>query len=197
MTCFGGEITRMGPSQSSLFITRSQGPLELLSQLELFGRLGFQLGLASLVGRRLGAGCSPLTAWRDLDGASPTYAICVKIRRKPHIIFFCFVRRPEYYDFWSSPFLGCNGWCTPLWEGTSWDGMVPLWARKGRKLGELPPFAWCPFRKKGIGEPSMMLRGMTKKLNPFFLYTFVNWAGVYIEEHTLSLIDFVDWLATK
>ena len=62
MTCFGGEITRMGPSQSSLFITRSQGPLELLSQLELFGRLGFQLKLASLVGRRLGAGCSPLIA---------------------------------------------------------------------------------------------------------------------------------------
>ena len=31
-----------------------------------------------------------------------------------------------------------------------------------------------------------MLRGMTKKSNPFFLYTFVNWAKVYIEEH-LSL----------
>ncbi|RVW82252.1 hypothetical protein CK203_041736 [Vitis vinifera] len=31
------------------------------SRLELFGRLGFQLGLASLVGRRLGAGYSPLT----------------------------------------------------------------------------------------------------------------------------------------
>ena len=43
----------------------------------------------------------------------------------------------------------------------------------------------------------MILREMTKILNPFFLYTFVNWARVYIEEHTLSLIDFVDWLATK
>ena len=43
----------------------------------------------------------------------------------------------------------------------------------------------------------MMLRGVTKKLNPFFLYTFVNWARVYIEKHTFSLIDFVDWLATK
>ncbi|RVW76644.1 putative ribonuclease H protein [Vitis vinifera] len=32
------------------------------SQLELFGHLGFQLGLASLVGRQLGAGCSPQTA---------------------------------------------------------------------------------------------------------------------------------------
>ncbi|RVW16810.1 putative ribonuclease H protein [Vitis vinifera] len=34
-------------------------------------------------------------------------------------------------------------------------------------------------------------------IKSIFLYTFVNWARVYIEEHTLSLIDFVDWLATK
>ena len=34
-------------------------------------------------------------------------------------------------------------------------------------------------------------------IKSIFLYTFVNWAKVYIEEHTLSLIDFVDWLATK
>ena len=34
-------------------------------------------------------------------------------------------------------------------------------------------------------------------IKSIFLYTFVNWARVYIEEHTLSLLDFVDWLATK
>ena len=56
MTCFGGERIRMGLSQSSLFMARSQGALDLLSWLELSGRLGFQLGLASLVGRWLGAG---------------------------------------------------------------------------------------------------------------------------------------------
>ena len=27
--------------------------------------------------------------------------------------------------------------------------------------------------------------------------TFVNWAMVYIEDHTLSLIDLVDWLFVK
>ena len=42
----------------------------------------------------------------------------------------------------------------------------------------------------------MLLRGTTKILSLFFLYTFVNWARVYIKEHTFSLIDFVDWLAT-
>ena len=34
-------------------------------------------------------------------------------------------------------------------------------------------------------------------IKSIFLYTFVNWAKVYIEEYTLSLIDFVDWLASK
>ena len=34
-------------------------------------------------------------------------------------------------------------------------------------------------------------------LKSIFLYTFVNWARVYIKDHTLSLFDFVNWLATK
>ena len=33
-------------------------------------------------------------------------------------------------------------------------------------------------------------------IKSIFLYTFVNWARIYIKEHTFSLIDFVDWLAT-
>ncbi|RVX12696.1 putative ribonuclease H protein [Vitis vinifera] len=36
-----------------------------------------------------------------------------------------------------------------------------------------------------------------QEIKSIFLYTFVNWARVYIEEHTFSLIDFVDWLAIK
>ncbi|RVX18133.1 hypothetical protein CK203_004237 [Vitis vinifera] len=58
----GGKRTRMEPFMSSLFIAHSQGTPNPPSRLELFGRLGFQLGLASLVRRRLGAGCSPQTA---------------------------------------------------------------------------------------------------------------------------------------
>ena len=30
-----------------------------------------------------------------------------------------------------------------------------------------------------------------------FLYNFVNWARVYIEDHTLSMLDFVNWLSVK
>ena len=27
-----------------------------------------------------------------------------------------------------------------------------------------------------------------------FLYTFVNWARVYLEDHFLSMFDFIEWL---
>ena len=30
-----------------------------------------------------------------------------------------------------------------------------------------------------------------------FIYTFVNWARVYVEDHTLSLLDFIDWLNVR
>ena len=44
---------------------------------------------------------------------------------------------------------------------------------------------------------SMMLSGPTKQLNIFFLCSFVSWVRVYIEDHSLSLIDFIDWLFVK
>ena len=105
-------------SVKSFYSSLSRG-IKTPSRPELFGQLGSRLELASLVGRRLGVGCSPLTVWRDLVGAFPTGAFCVKRRMKPYVTFFCFVKRPECYDFWFSPSLGCNGWCTPLWIGTS------------------------------------------------------------------------------
>ena len=30
-----------------------------------------------------------------------------------------------------------------------------------------------------------------------FIHTFVNWARVYTEDHTMSMVDFVDWLILK
>lgn len=34
-------------------------------------------------------------------------------------------------------------------------------------------------------------------IKSIFMYTFVNWCRVYIEDHTLSLIDFVKWLFVR
>ena len=30
-----------------------------------------------------------------------------------------------------------------------------------------------------------------------FLYTFVNWGRVYLEDHSLSMIDFIKWLLSS
>lgn len=55
---------------------------------------------------------------------------------------------------------------------------------------------FCAGEKAIIEELSMMLSDPTK-LKSIFMYTFVNWGRVYIEDHTLSLIDFVKWLFVR
>ena len=68
-----------------------------------------------------------------------------------------------------------------------------LWARKERKLGELPPLClmWTIWKEKNRRAFEDKERNY-QDIKSIFLYIFVNWARVYIEEHTLSLIDFVD-----
>ena len=34
-------------------------------------------------------------------------------------------------------------------------------------------------------------------LKLYFLYTFVNWGRVYLEDHSLSLIDFIEWFLSR
>ena len=34
-------------------------------------------------------------------------------------------------------------------------------------------------------------------LKHYFLYTFVNWGRVYLEDHSLSMIDFIKWLLSS
>ena len=41
-----------------------------------------------------------------------------------------------------------------------------------------------------------MLSNLIKQSNSF-LYTFGIWARVYVEDHAMSLLDFVDWLSLK
>ena len=38
------------------------------------------------------------------------------------------------------------------------------------------------------------IEGSDQALKHSFLYTFVNWARVYLENHTLSMIDFIELL---
>ena len=54
-----------------------------------------------------------------------------------------------------------------------------------------------PFGKKRNRRAFNDVERNDQEIKSIFLYTFVKWVRVYIEEHTFSLIDFVDWLATK
>ncbi|KAL6343049.1 hypothetical protein AAG906_017861 [Vitis piasezkii] len=68
--------------------------------------------------------------------------------------------------------------------------------KKRRKLESCPLSMWTIWKERNRRVFDDIERN-DQDIKSIFLYTFVNWVRVYIEEHTLSLIDFVDWLATK
>ena len=37
------------------------------------------------------------------------------------------------------------------------------------------------------------IKRFDQALKHSFLYTFVNWDKVYLEDHSLSMIDFIEW----
>ena len=44
---------------------------------------------------------------------------------------------------------------------------------------------------------SMEVERYDQSIKSLFMYTFMNLARVYIEDHTVSMIDFIDWLFVK
>ena len=42
-----------------------------------------------------------------------------------------------------------------------------------------------------------MIERFDQVLKLSFLYTFVNWGRVYLEDHSLSVIDFIKWLLSS
>ncbi|RVW63006.1 DNA-directed RNA polymerase 3B, chloroplastic [Vitis vinifera] len=130
-------------------------------RLELFGRLGFQLGLVSLVGRRLGIESQNVMA-------------------------------PNFLPVWGAMGDALHGEKTP--PRLAWF----FCGQERKKAWRAAPLClmWTIWRERNRRAFDDMERN-DQDIKSIFLYTFVNWVRVYIEEHTLSLIDFVDWLATK
>ena len=44
---------------------------------------------------------------------------------------------------------------------------------------------------------SMEVERYDQSIKSLFMYTFTNLVRVYIEDHTVSMIDFIDWLFVK
>ena len=73
--------------------------------------------------------------------------------------------------------------------------MILLWVKNERKSRRLLRCACCGLSgRKGIEGLSMTFSSPIKLLNPFSCILLVNWARMYTEDHTLSMLDFVDWL---
>ncbi|RVW96497.1 LINE-1 retrotransposable element ORF2 protein [Vitis vinifera] len=111
------------------------------------------------------------------------------------------------------------GWSIPNSQNVMASNLLPVWGAMGdallcekNLLGWHGSFVGKKREKAWRAAPLCLMWTIWKERNrrafddmerndqdikSIFLYTFVNWARVYIEEHTLSLIDFVDWLATK
>lgn len=56
-------------------------------------------------------------------------------------------------------------------------------------------YCYACFRlvgKKGAERLSMMLSSWTKTIKSDFMYSFVNWVRLYIEDHLINMIDFVN-----
>ena len=53
----------------------------------------------------------------------------------------------------------------------------------------IPMFKWI-YNERAFND----IERSNQALKHSFLYTLVNWARVFIEDHTLSMIDFMEWL---
>lgn len=72
-----------------------------------------------------------------------------------------------------------------------------LMGKKWEKVWRLLPCACCEvFGRKGIKELSN-LKQSDKWLKSVFSYSSVNWVRVYIEEHSLSMLYFINWLPSS
>ena len=55
---------------------------------------------------------------------------------------------------------------------------------------------WTLWKERN-GRAFNNIERFDQSIKSLFMYTFVNWGRVYIENHTISIIDFIDWLLVK
>ena len=90
----------------------------------------------------------------------------------------------------------CSEFCILQLKGICLVGMVPLWVRGRRRFGGGLPLLylmwtlWKERNERAFND----IEQSNQTLKHSFLYTLINWARVFIEDHTLSMIDFIEWL---
>ena len=77
-----------------------------------------------------------------------------------------------------------------------WHG--PFVAKKRKNAWRAAPLClmWTLWKERNERVFNNVERS-DQLIKSLFMYTFVNWVRVYIEDHTTSMIDFIDWLLVK
>ena len=70
--------------------------------------------------------------------------------------------------------------------------------KKGKNARRVAPLClmWTLWKERN-GRAFNNIERFDQSIKSLFMYTFVNWGRVYIENHTISIIDFIDWLLVK
>ena len=77
-----------------------------------------------------------------------------------------------------------------------WHG--PFMGKKRKNVWRAAPLylMWILWKERNRRAFNNVER-FGQSIKSLFMYTFVNWVRVYIENHTVSMIDFIDWLLVK
>ena len=108
-------------------------------------------------------------------------------------------------------FLFCNK-ASMLWNliffslfGVHWvlhstvrGGLAWVEGKRRAKAWKAAPLClmWALWKERN-GKAYNNVERTDQAIKYSFVYYFLNWAMVYIEDHTLYLVDFIDWLFVK
>ena len=139
-----------------------------------------------------------MTSWKGGDGISWIGAICTKKRRKPLTTYSCFVARLRLlstliYSLFSVEWVMHSSIRRTL---LGWHGFFVGKKRENAWRVALLCLMWTLWKERNERVFNDIKRS-NQAIKSFFMYTFVNLVRVYIEDHTLSMIDFIDWLFVK
>ena len=147
--------------------------------------------MASLPRKQLGVRYLPLTSFKEGVGSFPIGASCVNVMKRRFTIFSC-----------TSLLLGLYGISFSLFPQSIKEALIN-WRRlfKGkdkRKTWRSVPLCifWTIWKERNhvvFREGSIEVQ----RLKNFFVYNLWSWNRFYLGEETLTLLGFLEWLASN
>ena len=95
---------------------------------------------------------------------------------------------PDFFSFWFEVGYAFFSSCVD---------MTLLWGKAEKNMeGAAPLYLWILWKERNK-RTFNDVEQFDQTIKSYFLYTFVNWVSVYIVDHTMFILDFVDRLSLK